>query len=140
MAENRDKDRDTQSKITKNVISRIDSRQEFSTILQKMTQHLFIIKLGAKWCRPCKTIAPIVDAFFGSSPPTVLCADIDVDESVDVYSFLKSKRMVNGIPVILCYHKGNTGYVPNDMVTGGDPLLLHQFFKRCGDSLSKLFV
>ena len=140
MAENRDKDRDTQSKITKNVISRIDSRQEFSTILQKMTQHLFIIKLGAKWCRPCKTIAPIVDAFFGSSPPTVLCADIDVDESVDVYSFLKSKRMVNGIPAMVCYKKDNMTFIPDDSVTGAEPAALAAFFKRCNNHLNKVIV
>ena len=123
--------------ITKNVISRIDTRDKFLGIL-KINPGLFIMKLGAPWCGPCKLIAPIIDAFFASSPVNVLCADINVDESFDLYSFLKSKRMVNGIPAILCYHKGNIGYVPNDMVTGADPEALHGFFKRCGSHLNQL--
>lgn len=124
--------------ISKDVISHIHTRNDFFSILKTMKQNIFIVKLGAKWCGPCKTIAPIVDAFFASSPQNVLCADLDVDECVDLYSFLKSKRMVNGIPVLLCYHRGNIGYVPDDMVTGADPASLHRFFKRCGDSLTKL--
>ena len=34
-------------------------------------------------------------------PENVICADIDIDENFDVYTFLKSKRMVNGIPAVL---------------------------------------
>jgi hypothetical protein len=40
--------------------------------------------------------------------------------------------MVNGIPVILCYKKGNTSYIPDDSITGSDPAQLDAFFKRCG--------
>jgi hypothetical protein len=76
-----------------------------------------------------------VDGFFASSPPEVICADIDVDKSFDFYSFLKSKKMVNGIPVILCYKKGNSTYIPDDIITGADPTGLHQFFTRCGNHL-----
>jgi len=123
--------------VTKNVISSIESRDKFLEIL-KVNPGLFIMKLGAPWCGPCKQIAPIIDAFFGSSPKNVLCADINVDESFDLYSFLKSKRMVNGIPAILCYQRGNVGYVPNDMVTGADPDGLHSFFKRCGTHLNQV--
>jgi hypothetical protein len=95
-----------------------------------------MIKLGAEWCGPCKTIKPAVHGFFASSPPQVVCADIDVDKSFDFYSFLKSKKMVNGIPVILCYKKGNATYIPDDIITGSDPQQLHQFFVRCGNHLT----
>jgi hypothetical protein len=40
--------------------------------------------------------------------------------------------MVNGIPVILMYKKGNTSFTPDDSVTGADPTQLDAFFKRCG--------
>ena len=43
--------------------------------------------------------------------------------------------MVNGIPVILCYKKGNTGFIPDDSITGADPGALDAFFKRCGNHL-----
>jgi hypothetical protein len=66
----------------------------------------------------------------------VVCADIDVDQSIDFYSFLKSKKMVNGIPVILCYKKGNVTFIPDDTITGADPVQLDLFFKRCGVHLA----
>ena len=40
--------------------------------------------------------------------------------------------MVNGIPVMLCYKKDNTSFIPDDSVTGSDPVQLDAFFKRCG--------
>jgi hypothetical protein len=59
-----------------------------------------------------------------------------VDKSFDFYSFLKSKKMVNGIPVLLCYKKNNTTYIPDDIITGSDPNELHKFFTRCGNHLT----
>jgi thioredoxin 1 len=119
------------NQITKQVISVFNSRDEFLELL-KVNPGLIIVKLGATWCGPCKRIAHIVEAFFASSPASVICADIDVDESFDLYSFLKHKRMVNGIPAILCYKRGNVGFAPDDMVTGASPNDLDAFFKRCG--------
>ena len=90
----------------KKVISVFENRQDFVKLLE-VNPGLIIIKFGATWCGPCKIIAPVVNGFFALSPNDVVCADIDVDESFDVYVYLKSKKMVNGIPVILCYKKGN---------------------------------
>ena len=64
-------------------------------------------------------------------PDNVQCAIIDVDESFDVYSFLKSKRMVNGIPAILAYYKGNVNYIPDNSITGSDRQQLQTFFTSC---------
>jgi thioredoxin 1 len=115
----------------KQVISVFESRQEFLKLLQ-VNPGLVIVKLGATWCGPCKQIAPVVHGFFASSPNDVICADIDVDESFDLYAYFKSKKMVNGIPVILCYKKGNITFIPDDSVTGAEPGALDAFFKRCG--------
>ena len=124
--------------ISKQVISSIETRDKLLGVLKDMNPGIFILKLGAKWCGPCKKIAPIVDAFFGSSPNTVLCADIDIDECFNLYSFLKNKRVVYGVPAILCYAKGNIGYTPNHMITGADPEQLHSFFRTCGIIHSKV--
>jgi thioredoxin 1 len=123
--------------LEKKVISVFPTRDDFLKLL-KVNKGLIIIKLGATWCGPCKKIAPVIEAFFATSPPNVICADIDVDESFDLYSFFKSKRMVNGIPVILCYKQGNLSYAPDDMVTGADPNDLHSFFLRCGKYLQQM--
>ena len=119
------------SAVTKQVISVFETRDAFLNLL-KSNPGLVIVKLGATWCGPCKKIAHIVEAFFASSPPEVICADIDVDESIDLYSYLKQRRMVNGIPVILMYKRGNVSFAPDDSVTGADPGQLDAFFKRCG--------
>jgi hypothetical protein len=64
-------------------------------------------------------------------PPEIKCAIIDVDENFEIYAFLKSKKMVNGIPAILCYDRGNTNYIPSDTVIGADPVQVDLFFQRC---------
>ena len=120
--------------MSKQVVSEIANRDAFFLLLQN-NPGLIIIKLGATWCGPCKLIEKSVHGFFASSPPEVVCADIDVDKSFYFYSFMKSKKMVNGIPVILCYKKGNATYIPDDIITGADPNQLHQFFTRCGKHL-----
>jgi thioredoxin 1 len=112
------------------VISHFNSRNDFLRLLQN-NPGLVIIKLGATWCGPCKRIKPVLDGFFASSPDNVICCDIDVDECSDLYTYFKSKKMVNGIPVILLYKKGNTSYIPDDSVTGADAVELDKFFRRC---------
>lgn len=121
--------------MSKEVVSEIPTRDAFFHLL-KHNPGLIVIKLGAEWCGPCKQIKHVVHAFFASSPPEVVCADIDVDKSIDFYSFLKSKKMVNGIPVLLCYKKGNATFIPDDSVTGSDAQSLHLFFQRCGAHLT----
>uniref|UniRef100_A0A6C0IER7 Thioredoxin domain-containing protein n=1 Tax=viral metagenome TaxID=1070528 RepID=A0A6C0IER7_9ZZZZ len=120
--------------MSKQIITEIPNRDAFFHLLKHNTG-LIVIKLGAEWCGPCKQIRTVVHGFFASSPPEVICADIDVDKSFDFYSFLKSKKMVNGIPVLLCYKKNNTTYIPDDIITGSDPNELHNFFTRCGSHL-----
>ena len=114
----------------KEIITRFESRQAFLDLLSR-NPGLVIMKLGAKWCGPCKKIESHVHEFFASSPDHVICANIDVDESFDLYACLKSKRMVNGIPVLLCYKKGNVSYIPDDSITGADINQLTLFFNRC---------
>jgi len=120
--------------MSKEIISEIANRDAFFHLLQH-NPGLIILKLGATWCQPCKLVERPVHTFFAMSPPEVICGDIDVDQSFDFYSFLKSKKMVNGIPVIMCFKKGNTTFIPDDIITGADPQQLHQFFLRCGNHL-----
>lgn len=123
----------------KTIISFFQSRHDFIRLLEK-NQGLVIIKFGATWCGPCKRIKPVLDGFFLTSPDNVICCDVDVDESFDLYSYFKSKKMVNGIPVVLCYKKGNVSYIPDDSVTGSDPNELDKFFKRCALHLKSIRV
>ena len=115
----------------KTIICQFKSRHDFQRLLEN-NPGLIILKMGATWCGPCKKIKPVLDGFFASSPDNVICCDIDIDECHVLYSYFKNRKMVNGIPVILAYKKGNTSYIPDDSITGSDPVQLDQFFRRCG--------
>jgi thioredoxin 1 len=92
---------------------------------------LVIVKFSADWCGPCKLIKPLVDGFYANSPHDVICCDIDIEENIDLYAYLKKNKMVNGIPTILMYKRGNKSFAFDDSVVGSDAMQLDAFFKRC---------
>lgn len=92
---------------------------------------VFIMKLGAEWCGPCKRIDGLVKSCMDQAPANVQCAVVDVDEALEIYSFLKKNRVVNGIPALLGYYKGNLNYIPDEVVIGADQNQVVAFFQRC---------
>jgi thioredoxin-like negative regulator of GroEL len=99
---------------------------------------IIIIKFGATWCNPCKRIAPICEEWLATCPPNILYADIDIDESLDLYMALKNKKMLKGVPTLLAYNTGvarDHWYIPDDSVQGGDVDAVTAFFKRCNSTL-----
>lgn len=111
------------------IITVIRDRNHFAELLQS-NPGTFIMKLGAEWCGPCKQIEHQVHNWMHRMPKTVQCAVVDVDECFDVYAFLKSKKMVKGIPAILLYNQGTTTYVPDDMVIGANQSEIDALFGR----------
>lgn len=125
--------------IKKNVITKIEGSQIFLNLLQH-NEGIFVLKIGASWCKPCRTIKPVVDAFFASSPQNVICADIDIQDKAnqEVYTAIKNRMRLQGIPCLLMYRKGNKDIVADEIVTGVEPSSLHYFFKRCGQNLKDI--
>jgi len=113
------------------------NRTNFIELL-KENSGLIILKFGADWCNPCKLIEDYVEKKFKEMPTDVTCIKIDIDQHMDLYAFLKSKKMISGIPTILCYEKGNVSYIPVDSVRGTDNKELDLFFDRCLTILSEL--
>jgi thiol:disulfide interchange protein len=114
------------------LITELEDRQAFLNLLAT-NPGLIIVKLGADWCKPCKSIEAYVKQEFDLMPNNVQCVLIDVDESIDLYAYLKNKKMINGIPAILCYYKGNTSFIPDDTVLGANTEQIKAFFDRCLD-------
>lgn len=116
--------------IDENIITEM-SKESFSQLLMN-NNGVLIIKFGAEWCGPCKKIDPLVYDWMNklSTQPNIQCAIIDIDESFEIYAFLKSKKMVNGIPVILCYKKGNLTWIPDKAVVGADETQINIFFQE----------
>ena len=119
---------------TKTIITQFNNRNEFLELL-KVNPGLIIVKFGAKWCGPCKQIHSLVEQSFRGMPDNVLCADIDIDENFDVYTFLKSKRMINGVPTIFCYTNDDDSFVPSFSVVGGNIQRVQEFFNLCIENL-----
>jgi thiol-disulfide isomerase/thioredoxin len=112
------------------VITNIQTKELFAQQLQK-NPGMLIMKFGATWCGPCKRIEPLVHGWIEKMPDSVQIAMIDIDECFDLYGFLQKKKMINGVPGILCYYKNNMNYVPNDSVVGADINQVNAFFERC---------
>jgi thiol-disulfide isomerase/thioredoxin len=98
---------------------------------------VLIIKFGAEWCKPCKIIKNTCEEWFTKLPPNIICADIDVDESLDLFMALKTKKMIKGVPTLLAWWCSGAGkererwYIPDDSVSGGDIKQVNDFFERC---------
>tara|TARA_A100001035_G_C27571664_1_gene403440 strand:+ start:70 stop:450 length:381 start_codon:yes stop_codon:yes gene_type:complete len=113
----------------------IDTVENFFRLLKEENPGAIIIKFGASWCKPCQTIKPYLKKKFNEMNHNVLCIDIDIDTTNEVYKFLKGRRFIKGVPGVLCYFKKPPEeisdfdcYIPDIMVTGADI-----------DSLNKLF-
>ena len=92
---------------------------------------VIVLKFGAEWCGPCRKAKPIIAQQVGTLGPRIQYIEIDVDESIEIYSYLKNKRQIAGIPCMLAYHRGNDTYLPNDIVSGADADSIVKFFDRC---------
>jgi thiol-disulfide isomerase/thioredoxin len=103
---------------------------------------VIIVKFGATWCGPCKLISGQSHSFMNEMltkfPDTVICCDIDVDDHFELYATLKQKKMVNGIPAILCWHMGNVTLIPDDSTIGADIDQIKQLFLRCASNANRL--
>ena len=111
-------------------LDKINNALHLKTILET-NPGIIIIKFGATWCGPCVKIGDLVDHWFNRMPGTIQTYLIDVDENLDIYAFLKNKKMIQGIPAILAYHKGNFNYIPDDSAVGANPNEINSFFLRC---------
>jgi thiol-disulfide isomerase/thioredoxin len=107
--------------------------------LLELNPGIIIIKLGATWCNPCKKIEPVVSSWLNKlQHDQIQRVVLDIDECIDLYGFLKKKRVVRGVPTLLAYYKENTHYVPDDVSFGSDENETNAFFVRCVEAVKSL--
>lgn len=97
---------------------------------------VIIIKFSADWCVPCKKVTPIWDRYSAACPDNVIMVEVDIDDSLDFYMFMKKKRMLKGVPTILAWYpnpcrEGDMWYIPDDSVSGFDEKAIRDCFARC---------
>ena len=108
-------------------LTEIKNKDHFFEILGTNPGYI-VLKFGAEWCGPCKMIAPLVEQWKTKLSDNVEYYDINVDNSVEIYGYLKARKMVNGIPCILVYKQGNTTYIPDDAALGANEMDINHLF------------
>ena len=116
---------------------KIETREDLKNFLKNTETEVTFIKYGATWCKPCHMIAPTIQALneqVKKANININYIDLDVDKCSDLYAFMKQKKMVRGIPVIMCYKKSqyndDTFYAPSDSVTGASTQDVVNFYRR----------
>ncbi len=103
---------------------------------------IVILKFSADWCGPCQTIKPYIEESIqnlesfmkeNKTNKNVKFCEVIVDDYFDIYSTLKQKKMVKGIPHIMCYfgkkNKDRLHYYISDLsVSGTDKNEINNFF------------
>ena len=115
------------------IYTKLDCSQ-LQELLKDQSKPKIIIKFSATWCKPCQFIKELCDKEFSELPKNILIADIDIDETMDLYGTLKRKRMVTGVPTLLMYDASEDHtiwHIPDDSVSGADTKEIKEFFKRC---------
>lgn len=111
------------------LLTQVSSIAEFQTILVN-NPGMVVLKLGAEWCGPCKRIQSEVEYGYSRFPDTIQPIILDIDESFELFAYLRKKKRVNGVPALLAWKKGNLSDIPDDVVLGADISQVRGFFSR----------
>lgn len=111
-------------------ITIIENLKQFNDFMS-INPGLLIIKFGAEWCGPCKKIENDVKKWFERMPNNVQTVMLDIDESFELYAYLKNKKMLKGIPAILMYKKGDVSFIFDNAVNTSNIDEINEFFNRC---------
>ena len=111
---------------------KIETKEEFENIIcNKKDKAIF--KFTADWCGPCKKAKPIIDENLKKLPESIIFNEVDIDESIEIYGMLKSKRLVTSIPALICYNKDNKSLWPDEIISSSNKDDIDRFFKKCID-------
>lgn len=122
----------------------IEGIDEFKNILHsaKISKNVVVLKFSANWCKPCKIAKPFIDAEISKMSKNILFYTVDIDEQLDIYIKLKSKKMINGIPSLIAWYPNNKNiesewYIIDNSVSGTNEAQIIGFFKQCNDIANK---
>ena len=73
------------------MVQRVEDLQQFSCLLSSAEDQLIVVDFYAKWCAPCKAIAPKLALMAEELKAHCVFLKVDVDEAEDVAEKYKVK-------------------------------------------------
>lgn len=117
---------------------KILAKEEFESYLNALGNKMVIIWFSAPWCAPCRRIKATcldrINKIDELQSKNIDIYTINIDDHMGLFGWLKTKRMVPGIPTLLAYYgdvERDIWYIPDDSVSGADVKKVNEFFDRC---------
>lgn len=109
----------------------LNSKKSFINIIEG-DKNIVVFRFTSISCGPCQTVKPMIEEFKEKIKDNsdIHWYDIDTDESIEIFGMLKTKRIVNGIPAIICYMDENNSIYPDEFVLGADKKQLDILFDK----------
>lgn len=101
-------------------------RDDFLTMLQNKEKNT-VVFFSATWCKPCQKVKPQILEL--SSQYDIDFVQLDFDADTDVYSLLKSRKQVSGVPSLLAYKKNNVTPIADFGISGSNLNEIECFFE-----------
>lgn len=118
----------------RDVISELSVDQFKAVTAQLGKGESLVVRFTAPWCRPCRRIEPLCHRRFTELPSTCAIAELDIEDTLDLYSAFTRAKMLKGVPAMLLFRGGvsrDKWFIPDDSVSGADPAEVGAFFDRC---------
>jgi thioredoxin len=87
------------------------TKEEYAKLLT--SDKIVVIDFYAKWCAPCKKMAPYLEKMNTELASTVTIHRIDADKNKSLFNALGYQ----GLPVILVYKNGKETFRKNEFVS-----------------------
>jgi thioredoxin 1 len=90
-----------------------------------------LIQFKASWCAPCRKVDPFVQELLRIIPPGIAFLSVDIDQDPEVYTLLRKRRLLVGIPSFVMYSAdARLPHEPTHVVTGGNPKEVYHIFNE----------
>ncbi len=109
----------------------VDSFQE---LVAGLGGNRLLVRFTAPWCRPCRRIDPLCKDRFARLPAECIIAELDIEETLDLYSAFTRHKMLRGVPAMLLFRgdsERDRWFIPDDSISGDDQGEVNAFFDRC---------
>ena len=101
------------------------NRQAFYKELDQNESVLIVFVTGSN-CAPCERAKPLVQKKM--EEVTYRLIHIDRDRDADIYSALRTKKQIKGVPTLLAYQAGNSTLIADFSISGANPSAIEEFF------------